>query len=266
MALGSVKSNIGHLKGAPGAAGLLKTCSGAAATKCCLPACNCEHPNPDIDFDRTARCTSTPNCRPWAATGGRSVRRAGVSAFGFRRHELPRRARRIHSAPVDRKRQADGRCRPAEIRRSRPRRSGGRRGELVRQAPLRGALVIGAATDAELPTGCSRYTRAPWRATRLLPPCPPHRISARRSAWQSTIPMPPNWRTNRAKALKASDGQSTGVWKALRAQGIFRGHGPAPKVAFLYTGQGSQYVNMLRPLASCRADRRRDICRSRSRS
>src|SRR5208282_5089626 len=29
------------------------------------------------------------------------------------------------------------------------------------------------------------------------------------------------------------------------ARGIFFGHGPAPKVAFLYTGQGSQYVNML---------------------
>src|SRR5208282_500097 len=35
------------------------------------------------------------------------------------------------------------------------------------------------------------------------------------------------------------------MWKALRGQGIFRGHGPSPKVAFLYTGQGSQYVNML---------------------
>src|SRR5208282_4436408 len=28
----------------------------------------------------------------------------------------------------------------------------------------------------------------------------------------------------------------------------FRGRGPAPKVAFLYTGQGSQYVNMIAPL------------------
>ena len=38
------------------------------------------------------------------------------------------------------------------------------------------------------------------------------------------------------------------MWKALRAQGIFRGGGAAPKVAFLYTGQGSQYVNMLAEL------------------
>ena len=53
-----------------------------------------------------------------------------------------------------------------------------------------------------------------------------------------------------AKALRALAADQAAAWKALRAQGIFRGHGPAPKVAFLYTGQGSQYVNMLRPLCA----------------
>ena len=38
------------------------------------------------------------------------------------------------------------------------------------------------------------------------------------------------------------------MWTMLRAQGVFVGRGPAPKVAFLYTGQGSQYVNMLQDL------------------
>ncbi len=37
-------------------------------------------------------------------------------------------------------------------------------------------------------------------------------------------------------------------WKLLRARGVFLGRGPAPKVAFLFTGQGSQYVNMLKGL------------------
>ena len=61
-------------------------------------------------------------------------------------------------------------------------------------------------------------------------------------------------------------GRSAGVWKALRAQGIFRGHGPAPKVAFLYTGQGSQYVNMLRrPARGSEPIVARDVRRGRPR-
>jgi len=54
--------------------------------------------------------------------------------------------------------------------------------------------------------------------------------------------------TKSAAALKAFSANQPLMWKALRAQGVFRGRGPAEKVAFLYTGQGSQYVNMLKPL------------------
>ena len=39
--------------------------------------------------------------------------------------------------------------------------------------------------------------------------------------------------------------ENTGTWKALQAHGIYRGSGKPGKVAFLFPGQGSQYVNML---------------------
>ena len=50
------------------------------------------------------------------------------------------------------------------------------------------------------------------------------------------------------KAVTALTGGNPAVYRMIRQQGVFVGRGPAPKVAFLYTGQGSQYVNMLQGL------------------
>ncbi|MBZ0090230.1 MAG: acyltransferase domain-containing protein, partial [Thermoanaerobaculia bacterium] len=58
----------------------------------------------------------------------------------------------------------------------------------------------------------------------------------------------PELQVKTGKVLKALAAGQGGMWRALQAQGIFRGHGAAAKVAFLYTGQGSQYVNMLAEL------------------
>ena len=52
------------------------------------------------------------------------------------------------------------------------------------------------------------------------------------------------------KAVQAFGANNPAMWKLLRSQGVFVGRGPAPKVAFLFTGQGSQYVNMLAELRS----------------
>ena len=49
-------------------------------------------------------------------------------------------------------------------------------------------------------------------------------------------------------ALRVLQSDNSAAWPALRARGIYRGSGAPGKVAFLYTGQGSQYANMLAEL------------------
>lgn len=80
IALGSVKSNIGHLKSAAGAAGMLKTVL-ALHKKVLPPSANFSDPNPNIPFDQIPFYVNT-QLKPWETKPG-EVRRAGVSAFGF---------------------------------------------------------------------------------------------------------------------------------------------------------------------------------------
>ncbi len=80
IALGSVKSNFGHLKGAAGAAGMLKAAL-ALHDKVLPPSLHCEHPSPDIDFAHSPLYVNT-ELKPWTVPAD-ATRRAGVSAFGF---------------------------------------------------------------------------------------------------------------------------------------------------------------------------------------
>ncbi len=77
-AVGSVKSNIGHLDVAAGVAGLIKTA--LALEHRTLPASlHYARPNPQIDFSTTPFFVNAER-REWPA--GETPRRAGVSAFG----------------------------------------------------------------------------------------------------------------------------------------------------------------------------------------
>src|SRR5271165_3708490 len=80
VALGSVKSNLGHLKAAAGAAGFLKTIL-ALRDKVLPPSVHCERSNPDIDFAHSPLYVNT-ELKPWMIPAD-GVRRAGLSAFGF---------------------------------------------------------------------------------------------------------------------------------------------------------------------------------------
>ncbi len=79
VAIGSVKTNIGHLESVAGVAGLMKAALVVRHGE--IPAHrNLEKPNPFIDWDDLPVTIPTATI-PWP--GGEGPRRAGVSAFGF---------------------------------------------------------------------------------------------------------------------------------------------------------------------------------------
>jgi acyl transferase domain-containing protein/acyl carrier protein len=77
-ALGSVKSNVGHLDAAAGVAGFLKTVL-ALQHREIPPSLHFEQPNPAIDFAASPFYVNS-RLTPWESEG--APRRAGVSSFG----------------------------------------------------------------------------------------------------------------------------------------------------------------------------------------
>jgi PfaB family protein len=81
VALGSVKSMIGHLLTTAGAAGLIKTIH-ALRHQVLPPTLNFEQPQAGMDFERSPFFVNT-RPRAFEAPAGGGPRLAGVSAFGF---------------------------------------------------------------------------------------------------------------------------------------------------------------------------------------
>ncbi len=81
IAIGTVKSQIGHAKCAAGAAGMIKAIL-SLHHRVLPPTINVTRPNKQMDL---ANSPFYPNvtARPWISEPGLAVRRAGVSAFGF---------------------------------------------------------------------------------------------------------------------------------------------------------------------------------------
>ena len=251
VALGSVKSNLGHLKGAAGAAGLLKAAL-ALRDKVLPPSVHCEHRNPNIDFAHSPLYVNT-ELKPWTMPAD-GVRRAGLSAFGFGGtnfhavleeyipHRLNGNGNGKRSVAVSEP--------PTTVKESIMNTQDVSRTSNASsyKAPLRGALVIGAATEAALIERL-RAVEKDAKAGKAPAPSAPSESDLRAPERVAIDYATATELADKAgNALKALSANQPAIWKALRAQGIFRGHGPAPKVAFLYTGQGSQYANMLKLL------------------
>ena len=79
-ALGTVKTNVGHLLTAAGMAGLIKTAL-ALYHRVLPPTLGCDEPHPNLALQDTPLRVNSA-LRPWVHGGG-APRRAGVNAFGF---------------------------------------------------------------------------------------------------------------------------------------------------------------------------------------
>ena len=239
--LGSVKSNIGHLKGAAGAAGLFKTVL-SLHEKVLTPSLHYEHPNESVDWDEIPFKVNT-ELREWRAPKN-GVRCAGVSAFGFG-------GTNFHAVLEE---YVPGRHRRSDASRSYPgatipaRSTSATAASGASKAPPRGAAVVGGADEAEVIAQLERLGAEASEGRAPAPAAPDPALAGAAIRVAIDYADAAELAAKAAKAVQALRGGSPAMWKILRAQGVFVGRGAPGKVAFLYTGQGSQYVNMLRDL------------------
>ncbi|HAL17456.1 MAG TPA: beta-ketoacyl synthase [Anaerolineaceae bacterium] len=258
VALGSVKSNVGHLKSAAGAAGLFKVVM-ALYDKVLPPSANFHRPNPNIAFDQIPFFVNT-SLRQWDKPEG-EIRRAGVSSFGFggtnfhvvveewvpgllttesKTFTVPQMVAQIPAvqpATVAPSFSASA-IAPASVHTH----------ATTAVQPYRGLLFLGAETAEELVfklTSALQAARSGQLPPRQLPSADalarPERIVIDYENAAELV-------SRGEKALKAFETNAANGWQAMTAQGVFRGSGAPGKLAFLFPGQGSQYVNMLKDL------------------
>src|SRR5574340_84493 len=242
VALGSVKSNVGHLKSAAGAAGLFKTVM-ALYEKMLPPSANFHKPNPNINFGQIPFFVNTEP-RSWEKPAG-EIRRAGVSSFGFGGTNfhvvleewvpglLTTEAKPYQGAEMPAMASPAQGERIVSVPASLPLQStrGGGDYPLNEVQPYRGLFFLGAESAVELEAKLAVALQE-FRSGNLPPrQLPSSDALARSERIVIDYGDATELISRGEKALKAFETNAANAWQALTAQGVYRGSGQAGKLA-----------------------------------
>ena len=221
IALGSVKSQIGHTKAAAGAASMVKVAL-ALHHKILPPTINVQNPHPQLDIENSPFYLNTET-RPWIR--GEHPRRAGVSAFGFG-------GTNFHVVLEE---YAPEQHTPYRLHRHAQ--------TIVLHAPTPEALGTRAQelhTQLQSPTAESDYARALEASTHVIP-----RSAARLAFVVNSLAEARDLLALAVEQLHTKAGEPG--WQ--HPKGIFyRRQAMDGKVVALFPGQGAQHVEMGREL------------------
>ncbi|MEO0683695.1 MAG: type I polyketide synthase, partial [Cyanobacteria bacterium J06649_11] len=204
-AIGSVKTNIGHLDVASGVTGLIKTAL-AIKHKLLPPSLHFQEPNPKIDFANSPFYVNT-HLKPWETNG--TPRRAGTSSFGFggtNAHVI------LEESPVV---ESSGPSRPWQL------------------------LVISAKTQSALETATKNLTNYLKASPHICFADAAYTLQVGRQAFDY-----------RRFLVCQNLADSLNILEANAPSRIFNRHSNSEEfsVAFMFPGQGSQYIDMAKDL------------------
>ena len=253
IGLGSVKSQIGHAKAAAGIASLIKT-SLALYHKVLPPSVNFETPNPTVDW-ATSPFRVITKAEPWNSD---KVRRANVSAFGFGGTNFHVAMEEMNDDLLAKNKEVKENNTPISTPvQEQTNMNNTSYNLLVPGEKIQGdMLVFSAPTKQELFSELGKAVLAIQYDPTYLPKIAyqNHIQKPQQFALAINVETPEKLKEKIEYFIKIASGQD--VWAQeslyLKMKGIypFTPSTIKPKVCFMFPGQGSQYVDMMKDLAS----------------